>query len=256
MAPVFRPHLLTDEPVINSMPRHALRPARAPRAAARAPRWRRRPDERPAQILDAALIEFGERGLGRTRLDDIARRAGVAKGTIYLYFPTKDALFRAMVRHCTGRNITAFEQRHAASEAPAADQLHDYVSTAWSHLRAPLFPILYRLTIGELHKFPDLMRFYIQETAVRALKVCTAIIRRGVENGEFRRVDPAATARMVHGVIIKHAVWCAHRGQVPFVADTTDPQILREMLDFFDLALLPHPPAPKRRARPRRRTTA
>jgi AcrR family transcriptional regulator len=236
------------------MPRTAAKPQ--PPAPAPAPRWRRRPEERPAQILEAALIEFGERGLGRTRLDDIARRAGVAKGTIYLYFPTKDALFRAMVRHITGRNIAAFEARAAASDESAADQLHGYVSSAWTHMRSPVFIILYRLTIGELHEFPDLMRFFVQETAARILKVCTAIIRRGVASGEFRKVDPAATARMIHAIIIKHGVWCAHRPQVSFVAKLSDDEILREMLAFVDHALLIQPARPARSARPRRRPHA
>ena len=62
------------------------------------PRWRRLPEERPEQILDAALAEFGERGLAGARLEDIAKRAGLSKGTIYLYFPNKEALFREMVR--------------------------------------------------------------------------------------------------------------------------------------------------------------
>jgi AcrR family transcriptional regulator len=221
-----------------------------------APRWRRRPEERPIQILEAALVEFGEKGLGRTRLDDIAHRAGVAKGTIYLYFPTKDALFRAMIRHVTGRNIEAFETRAAASDESAADQLHGYITGAWTHMRSPVFIILYRLTIGELHEFPDLMRFFVQETAARVLKVCTAIIRRGVANGEFRPVDAAATARMVHAIIIKHGVWCAHRPQVSFVAKLSDDQILAEMLEFVDHALLLKPAPRARAARPRRRSDA
>jgi AcrR family transcriptional regulator len=228
-------------------------PARPIARTASAPRWQRKPEERPGQILDAALIEFGEKGLGRTRLDDIARRAGVAKGTIYLYFPTKDALFRAMVRHVTGRGIDAFETHHAASDAPARTQLHDYVTGVWAHIRRPAFPILYRLTIGELPEFPDLLKFYVQETAVRALKVCSGIIRRGIARGEFRKVEPEAAARMIHAMLIKHGHWCAHRDVIPFVANSSDEKILAEMLDFIDHALEPGP-APTTRSR--RRTTA
>jgi len=235
------------------MPDTARRtPKTAPKPGA--PRWRRRPELRPAQILDAALIEFGERGLGRTRLEDIARRAGVAKGTIYLYFPTKDDLFRAMVRHTVGHQIDAFETRAAATHTGgAARQLHEYVAEVWAAVRGPVFPILHRLTTGELHDFPELMRFFMQETATRALAATAAIVRRGVAQHEFRRVDPDAAARMIHAVLIKHAVWCAHRPQVPFIARTTDAQVLREMLDFIDHALRP---LPARTARPRRRNTA
>jgi AcrR family transcriptional regulator len=63
------------------------------------PRWRRLPEERPQQIIDAALEEFGDRGLASSRLEDIAKRAGLSKGTIYLYFPNKEELFREVVRH-------------------------------------------------------------------------------------------------------------------------------------------------------------
>lgn len=221
-----------------------------------APRWRRQPEARPHQILEAALVEFGERGLANARLDDIAKRAGVAKGTIYLYFPTKDDLFRAMVRHITGSAIGAFEQEMAAhAGASAPERIRRYVEAMWTHLRSKNFPVLYRLTMGELPDFPELMRFYIRETAERTLKICAGILRDGVADGEFRRLDPDPTARMIHAIVIKHAVWCAHRRQVPFVAGSSDPKVLHDMLDFIDHALRPTAPAPAAvRPRTRRRT--
>ena len=225
--------------------------AKAAPAAKHPPRFRRLPEERPGQILDAALIEFGEKGLAHARLDDVARRAGVAKGTIYLYFPTKDDLFRAMVRHLAGRTIAAFELRLASgADADAPEQLRRYVEGLWTHVRGPVFQTLHRLTTGELPDFPDLMRFFIQETAGPALRICAGIVRRGVARGEFRRVDPDTTARMIHAIVIKHGVWCAHRPQVPFIAHTTDAQVLSEMTDFIDHALLlPAPPKRQRRRR-------
>ena len=83
------------------------------RVAARklaAPARRRRPDERPTQILEAALDIFGEKGLAAARLEDIAKRAGLAKGTIYLYFPNKEALFREMIRRTLVVRLEALEQ--------------------------------------------------------------------------------------------------------------------------------------------------
>jgi len=234
-------------------PARPPRPPRTPRHVP--PRWRRQPEARPAQILDAALIEFGERGLANARLDDIAKRAGVAKGTIYLYFPTKDDLFRAMIRHITGSAIGDFEVQMAAhAGAHAADRIRHYVESMWEHLRSPNFAVLYRLTIGELPDFPDLMRFYIRETAERTLKICAGILRDGVARGEFRPLDPESTARMVHAIVIKHAVWCAHRPQVPFVAGASDRQIVRDMNAFIQHALAPaSAPTPARPERARRR---
>src|ERR687885_303898 len=76
----------------------ARQPTAGRQPAAAKPRWRRRPEERPGQIIEAALQVFGERGLAGARLEDIAKRAGVSKGTIYLYFPNKEELFRSMIR--------------------------------------------------------------------------------------------------------------------------------------------------------------
>ena len=81
---------------------------------------RRAPDERPQQILDAALAVFDEEGLDRARLDDIARRAGIAKGTIYLYFPNKEALFREVVRQTIGSRLEAARGRLAAADSASA----------------------------------------------------------------------------------------------------------------------------------------
>jgi AcrR family transcriptional regulator len=219
------------------------------------PRTRRK-DARPGEIIAAALASFAERGYAATKLEDVAAAAGISKGTIYLYFPTKDALFRAMVRHVVSPRIAAFERFIAAgADAPAPDRIRRYIEHMWEHLRGPFFPILYRLTIGELPDFPDLLRFHVQETAGRTLTICAGIIRQGVAAGEFRRVDPEATARIIHAVVIKHAVWSAHRAQVPFLAGNSDAQILRHILDFVDHALRPtHPPA--RRPRARRRPSA
>src|SRR3954464_7728803 len=94
------------------------------------PRWRRLPEERPAQILDAALDVFAEHGLGAARLEDIAKRAGLSKGTIYLYFPNKEALFREVVRQTVVSQIESGERDfHAATgsaRAALADHLRRY----------------------------------------------------------------------------------------------------------------------------------
>ena len=85
------------------------------------PRWRRLPGERPGQILQAALEVFGERGLAASRLEDIAKRAGLSKGTIYLYFPNKEELFREMVRHTVVSQIEEREQLVNTASGSATD---------------------------------------------------------------------------------------------------------------------------------------
>src|SRR5689334_25392266 len=109
------------------MPTKSQRSPRPPRGGSRRtnPRWRRLPEERPRQILEAALAVFGERGLAGARLEDIAKRAGVSKGTIYLYFPNKEELFRSMIRQTV---IAAIEQgeRELDRGSPTA-QLRRYM---------------------------------------------------------------------------------------------------------------------------------
>src|ERR1051325_8578352 len=104
------------------------------------PRWRRLPGERPEQILAAALVEFGERGLAAARLEDIAKRAGLSKGTIYLYFPNKEELFREVVRQTIIAQIERAERELAtATQQSASDTLTQFVRGYWGYLRSPKF---------------------------------------------------------------------------------------------------------------------
>src|SRR3954466_576520 len=100
------------------------------------PRWRRLPEERPRQILAAALEVFGEHGLAAARLDDIARRAGLSKGTIYLYFPNKEELFREVIRQTVVAKIEANERELAAADRPATDVLREFMHNYWAFIRS------------------------------------------------------------------------------------------------------------------------
>src|SRR5919201_6323793 len=113
-----------------------------------APRWRRLPEERLRQIIEAALEVFGERGLAGARLEEIAKRAGVSKGTIYLYFPNKEALFCEMIRQMVGQTIEQTEARIVSSHGTATEQLGEYMRSLWEYMRSRVFEILYRLTMG------------------------------------------------------------------------------------------------------------
>src|SRR5262245_24903665 len=127
------------------------------------PRWRRLPGERPGQILQAALEVFGERGLAASRLEDIAKRAGLSKGTIYLYFPNKEELFREMVRHTVVTQIEEREQLISGTEGSATDLLVLFMRDHWKFIRSAQFAPLFRLIHAEIQNFPDLATFYAQE---------------------------------------------------------------------------------------------
>src|SRR6185437_10261003 len=98
------------------------------------PRWRRLPEERPRQILAAALEVFGEHGLANARLEDIAKRAGLSKGTIYLYFPNKEELFREMVRQLIVTQLEEGEREFGASTSSATEALTEFMRKYWTFI--------------------------------------------------------------------------------------------------------------------------
>ena len=182
-----------------------------PRSPRRQPRWRRRKDARPEEILEAALDVFVERGYAATRLDRVAARAGVTKGTIYLYFPSKEALFKAVVRQSMVMNIERAEAADATHLGSAADALRELLGTMWRLVGETKLSGVPKLIVAESANFPELARFYWVEVASRALRLVASIIERGVARGEFRRVDPRRIALsgvgpLLFAVIFKHSL--------------------------------------------------
>jgi AcrR family transcriptional regulator len=201
---------------------------------------RRDPESRPHQILEAAFIEFAERGLAGTRLDDIARRAGVAKGTIYLYFPNKEALFREMVQTTNVAALEVAESRLAdAGDQDAASQLRFVAQGWWEFLRTERFQVMQRLVMAELHQFPELMQFYGEEVVTRGRRLIAGIVARGIARGEFRPIDPETGARMLSALSMSHAMWCSKRQYFPGLRERTDNDVRDELIDFYLHALRP-----------------
>jgi AcrR family transcriptional regulator len=210
-------------------------------AATCEPRWRRLPEERPGQIVEAALHVFGERGLANARLEDIATRAGVSKGTIYLYFDNKEELFREVIRSTMIANI---ERGEALGPLASATEHLDAVLTGWwQFARSPTFERIFRLVMGELHDFPDLAAFYSKEVITRGARLFSGIVERGIASGEFGNVDPKVAARMLMGTVISHAVWCSKSHIFTHVAGQSDAEVLAQIRSFFLSALRPDPGA-------------
>ncbi|HEX5079794.1 MAG TPA: TetR/AcrR family transcriptional regulator [Geminicoccaceae bacterium] len=158
-------------------------------------RWRRRKAARPDEILAAALASFAERGFAATRLEDVAGRAGISKGTLYLYFKGKEELFEAVVRATLLPSIERVEALAATFEGPSA-QLLERLLLAFAGVVDSRTGALPKLVIAEAGNFPDLARFYLNEVIRRGLRLIGAILRRGIARGEFRAVD------------VDHAVFC------------------------------------------------
>jgi AcrR family transcriptional regulator len=150
------------------------------------PRFRRRKEDRPQEITEAALHAFAEKGYAATRVEEVAKRAGVSKGLLYLYFKTKEELFKAVIRSFVVPKIdelTAIIDSHEmTSEEFLRGPFLDFVKT----LPGSPIGILVRLMISEGPRHPDLLDFYWDNVVSRGLKALNVLIERGVENGEFR----------------------------------------------------------------------
>ena len=165
-------------------------------------------------------------------MDDIAKRAGLSKGTIYLYFPNKEELFREMVRQMVVSQIEQGEQELSAMNESATDVLTQFLRSYWRFIRSPQFAPLFRLIHAEIHSFPDLARFYAEEVIARVHRLIAAIITRGIDTGEFRQLDARVVARMVTGPFVMHGLWCTHRECFTSVAKGSDEQVFGELMQF------------------------
>jgi AcrR family transcriptional regulator len=168
-------------------------------------RWRRRKQARPAEILAAALECFRERGFTATRLEDVAARAGVTKGTIYLYYPSKEDLFKAVVRGELAPNIERLEAI-LDQPGPTAALLERLLET-WVAVVASPVSVIPKLVLAEAGNFPDLARFYLETVVHRGLSLIAAILRRGIERGEFRDIDVDHAVPCVIGPMLLTALW-------------------------------------------------
>lgn len=174
---------------------------------AKSPRWRRRKDKRPAEIVAAALEAFAERGFAATRLDDVAVRAGVSKGTLYLYFRNKEDLFKAVVRETLLPNLAAVEERLQTATGPTREVLAEVLRGLVTMVATTRLGAIPKLIISESGNFPDLARFYFEEVLARGMALFGRIVQRGIARGEFRAVDVAYAPPVLAAPILLMAMW-------------------------------------------------
>jgi AcrR family transcriptional regulator len=174
---------------------------------AKSQKWQRRKDARPAELLDAALAEFFEKGFAAARLEDIAQRAGVSKGTVYLYFDSKDDMFEALLRAIPQANVEQLQAVAADSSVPAEVMLARVLSAIGGFLRDERMSKFPRLVIGEAGRFPKLAETYKREVISRGIGVLAALIERGIAEGSFRDVDAKAAAYTAMSGLLFVALW-------------------------------------------------
>lgn len=180
---------------------------RAPASNRREPRWQRRKDARPSEVLAAALAAFAEKGFAGARLDDIARRAGVSKGTLYLYFPGKEELFKAVVREGLVSPLAAVREALDAFAGSSAELLRRFILGWWDLVGNTRLAGLPKLMIAEAANFPDIARFYLDEVLLPAHAITARLVARGVDSGEFRPVDTDKTAILITAPFISISAW-------------------------------------------------
>ena len=169
------------------------------------PRWQRRPDARPEEILEAAKHVFGESGYAGTKLEDVARRAGVSKGTLYLYFDSKEALFREMVRAKVVAALAHAEEAVRTFDGSSRELLVILVSSMYRRLRDDGMARVGRVVQAELPSFPELAQFYFEEVILRSRRLVSRVLERGVESGEFREVSHGFAARGLASLLVHTA---------------------------------------------------
>lgn len=171
------------------------------------PRWQRRAEDRPREICAAALEVFAEKGFAAARLEEIARRAGVSKGTLYLYFKDKEDLFRAVVRDTIAPNLLAMRQTAEAADLPFAEVV-GILLPRFAEL-ASTVPIgaMAKIVIGESRNFPELAKTYYDLVISQAIALIAGLIERAQAKGEVRAGDARLHALSLVGPMLMGVLW-------------------------------------------------
>jgi AcrR family transcriptional regulator len=151
------------------------------------PKYQRRKEDRPQEIADAAFKMFAEKGYAATRIDDVAKRAGVSKGLTYLYYKTKEDLFKAVVRNVVVRRVESLIGNVESTELSSEEFLRGPLLDFMKQVPGSPIAIVIRLLISEGPRHPDLVNYYYENVVARGLGAIRQFVARGVERGEFRR---------------------------------------------------------------------
>lgn len=167
-----------------------------------APKWSRRKDARPTEIVEAAIDLFVAKGFAGTTLSEVARRAGVVKGTLYLYFETKEDLFRAAARQAFAENLEVLERSSATHDGSVAEMVPMMLKRVAARIGDGRIPGIMRMVLAESRAFPDLARIWHDEIVSRVLSLLTELIVQGQQHGEVRQGDPKLFAISIAGPMV------------------------------------------------------
>lgn len=171
------------------------------------PRQRRK-EARPQELLDAALELFVEKGFAATRAEEVAQRAGVSKGTLYLYYPSKEDLFKAVIAQSLGSRIEQTAQQVQAYRGPVGPLLEDLLVKWWQQVYASPVAGTFKIVVSEVRNFPEIAEFWIRNVIEPGHALIGSIVQRGIDAGEFRRVDVLS---VVHSIVLPLVMLCVHK---------------------------------------------
>lgn len=180
---------------------------------------RRRNEALPAELTAAALALFVEKGFAATRLDDVAARAGVSKGTVYLYFKSKEELFTAVIRESIVPALEEGEAMVAGHQGDHLSLLRQVLMRWWQLIGGRALAGVPKLMISEARNFPAVTEFYYEHVIQRGRRLLGGVLERGMAAGEFRRLDVDLTVDVIFAPLLMRAVWrysigaCCGRGK-------------------------------------------
>jgi len=162
------------------------------------PLRQRRKEARPKELLDAALDLFVEKGFAATRSEEVATRAGVSKGTLYLYYPSKEELLKEVIRHNVVNQIAEGVEIVRAFEGSSSELLAHMLRLWWERVGETRASGIIKLMMSEVRNFPEIAQFYIDEVTQPCDRMLAEVVERGMARGEFR---PVKVADVVHALI-------------------------------------------------------
>jgi AcrR family transcriptional regulator len=210
----------------------------------------RRKDARPQELLDAALALFGEKGFAATRSEEVAARAGVSKGTLYLYYPSKEELLKAVIRQNLSQLIAEGIEAADNFEGPTAELLAHLMRTWWERVGNTPAAAIHKIMMSEVRNFPEIAQFYNEEVMAPANRLMVGAVQRGIDRGEFRSVPLQEVklllfAPMIYLSLYKHSLGVC--SAIPIDAD----KVIDTHIDVVLSGLLVRPaPASPQRAKP------
>ena len=191
-----------------------------PPTPAALPRRERRKEARPGELLNAALDLFVEKGYAATRVEEVAQRAGVSKGTLFLYFASKEELFKAVVRENISGRYPEWRVEVDTFRGHSADLLRHAMLAWWTHIGSTQASGISKLIMSEASNFPELAQFYRDEVVEPGNELIRRILQRGVDRSEFRIADMAHSIYTVLAPMLFMALWKHSLGQAGLCGST------------------------------------